>query len=119
MADIYTRGAATAARLLTKYNQATYTLSRALPPIPAQNDWDQPTRLPPQTWTLQGISKSVDEQYVDGSVIKVTDRQVVVAAFDDEPKTGDVFSINGKVQTVLGIKKLTEMGLAWIIIIKG
>lgn len=115
----YERSRNTATRLLTRFSQAEYLLSRAGATIPGANEWDLPTQLPPQKWTLQGISKAVEAKYADGVNIKITDRQLMFAAFPDEPKQGDVLTINGKVATVLDIKKVTELGIAWIVVIKG
>lgn len=119
MPGFYDRASATASRLLKKYNQAEYILSRAGSVTPAANPWDEPQQSPPQAWTLSGISEAVEPKYVDGDTIKVTDRQIMVAAFDDKPLPGDVLTINGEVATVLDIKPITERGCAWLIFVKG
>ncbi|MFT4076853.1 MAG: hypothetical protein QM647_15110 [Asticcacaulis sp.] len=119
MADFYDRASTTASRLLTKFNQAEYILSRAGIVIPAQNEWDEPTQLPPQTWTLYGTSDAVEAKYVDGDVVTASARQLMFAAFDDVIKTGDVLTVNGKVQTVLKIMPVTERNVAWVVFVVG
>ncbi|GGZ21753.1 hypothetical protein [Asticcacaulis endophyticus] len=119
MADFYDEMSAVALEMLTEFNQAEYILSRQGEPIPGSNPWDEPELPAPETWTLKGISKTVEQKYVDGMTIKATDRQLVIAPFEDEPRQGDVLTVNGQVQTVLAIKPITERRLGWHIIIKG
>lgn len=118
MADFYDEMADVATELLTEFNQGLFVLSRPGTPTPGANEWDAPTPGTPQTWTLQGISEAVEAKYVDGMTILASDRQVMVAPFADQPKQGDILSINGVPQTVLAIKPVTERGVAWVIIIK-
>jgi hypothetical protein len=117
----YGRMQKTASRLMARFAQGTVTLSRAGPLTPGENEWDEPQQSPPQVWTLDATVTGVDEAYVDGDTIKVTDQMVVASVFADEPKAGDILTVDGKVRTVLKIVRVPEAGpvVAWRIVIKG
>lgn len=118
MSEFYDEMRDMSTELLTEFNQADYKLLRAGTPIPGPNDWDEPTPGTPTVFTPQGIGTAVDKGFVDGKDILTTDRQVLVAVFEDEPRPGDVFTVNGVVQTVLKIMPVTDMVMGWRIIVK-
>jgi len=117
-ADLYDEMAEMAVELLTEFNQAAIVLTRIGEPIPGATAWDLPMPGTDQSWTLKGISEAVDTRFVDGAKILSTDRQLLIAPFEDEPRAGDILTINGAVQTVLAIQPVTERACAWIIVVK-
>jgi hypothetical protein len=119
MDALYTRATVTAGRLLKRYAQGQYTLTRT---SAGAVDADAPWEIVPagvQSWDLNAIGKSVSRQFVDGRTVVSSDREVLAAAFGDQPRTGDVLTKDGVALTVVRVMPVTDAGVAWRFIVKG
>ncbi len=101
--SIYTRGQATASRLLAKYGQGAVTLTRTTTTIPdASEPWN--TEETTETFTLEAVVKGVSERFVDGTTILASDLEIIAAVHADvTPQAGDALSIDGTAVQVLRI----------------
>lgn len=119
MDALYTRAAATAGRLLKQYAQGQYTLTRTSAGVV---DADAPWEVVAggvQSWDLDAIGKAVSRQFVDGKTVVSGDREVLAAAFSDQPRPGDVLARDGVPMTVIRVMPVTDARVAWRFIVKG
>ena len=112
MTDFYGRLQGTASRLMAKFKQGqvVYTITGA-PTGPAWN----PTPGAPVSYTLDATVQGVEADYVDGSLILATDKQVTCAVFAVEPSLAGTITIDGKVCQIVRIDRLPGAGtvIAW------
>ena len=117
MSDFYGRLQGTASRLMAKFSQGqvVYTITGA-PTGPA---WD-PTPGAPVSYTLDATVQGVEAEYVDGSLILATDKQVTCAVFAVEPSLAGTITIDGKVCQIVRVDKVPGAGLtiAWRIFVR-
>lgn len=117
--DFYGEMRAMASEMLAEFNQAEYVLIRTSSPTPAANSWEEPTPGTSQTFTLYGIAKSRKVEFTDGNGVIHQAAELLMAAFEDEPKPGDILTKNGAPLTVLDVTPVTDLGLAWKFTVKG
>lgn len=102
---------------MAKFSQGTvvYTITGA-PTGPAWN----PTPGAPVSYTLDATVQGVEADYVDGSLILATDKQVTCAVFAVEPSLAGTIAIDGKVCQIVRIDKLPGAGtvIAWRIFVR-
>jgi hypothetical protein len=117
MSDFYGRLQGTASRLMAKFSQGqvVYTITGA-PTGPAWN----PTPGAPVSYTLDATVQGVDADYVDGSLILATDKQVTCAVFAVEPLLAGTITIDGKVCQIVRVDKVPGAGtvIAWRIFVR-
>lgn len=118
-ADFYDRMGDTATRLLTKYNQGTYTLVRVGAPVPGVNPWDAPTAGADTTYTVYGIAEPVELKYVDGETVVATDKQMMIARFATTPLVGDVLRSGTSPLTVVKVEPVSDRACAWLLFLRG
>lgn len=103
---------AIASDVLAEFKQGVVTLTRttfassdpATPWVPGS-----PSTV---TYTLDATVKGVSQQFVDGTLIKMTDLEVTAAVFAVEPAASDVMAIDGKAVTVLKTIRIPSAGTA-------
>ena len=112
MSQFYDRLQGTASRLMAKFKQGAvvYTITGA-PTGPAWN----PTPGAPVSYTLDATVQGVEADYVDGSLILATDKQVTCAVFGAEPSLAGTITIDGKVCQIVRVDKVPGAGvtIAW------
>lgn len=112
MSDFYGRLQGTASRLMARFQQGTvaYTITGA-PTGPAWN----PTPGTPVSYTLDATVQGVEADYVDGSLILATDKQVTCAVFAVEPSLAGTITIDGKECQIVRVDKVPGAGvtIAW------
>lgn len=117
MSDFYGRLQGTASRLMAKFKQGqvVYTITGA-PTGPAWN----PTPGTPVSYTLDATVQGVEADYVDGSLILATDKQVTCAVFAVEPSLAGTITIDGKVCQIVRVDKVPGAGtvIAWRIFVR-
>ena len=117
MTDVYGRLQVTASRLMAKFKQGpvVYTITGA-PTGPA---WS-PTPGAPVSYTLDATVQGVEADYVDGSLILATDKQVTCAVFAVEPSLSGTITIDGKVCQIVRVDKVPGAGAvtAWRIFVR-
>ncbi len=117
MSDFYGRLQVTASRLMAKFKQGqvVYTITGA-PTGPAWN----PTPGAPVSYTLDATVQGVEADYVDGSLILATDKQVTCAVFAVEPSLAGTITIDGKVCQIVRVDKVPGAGtvIAWRIFVR-
>lgn len=91
VAAVYTRLAATALRLITKYGRdVTLKFATDTSPPDADQPWE-PGAPSYVTKVVKGVIFPIDEKYVDGTTVLATDEQALVAAKNlpavPDPKT--------------------------------
>ena len=117
MSAFYDRLQGTASRLMAKFSQGqvVYTITGA-PTGPAWN----PTPGAPVSYTLDATVQGVEADYVDGSLILATDKQVTCAVFAVEPSLAGTITIDGKVCQIVRVDKVPGAGtvIAWRIFVR-
>ena len=117
MSDFYGRLQGTASRLMAKFSQGqvVYTITGA-PTGPAWN----PTPGAPVSHTLDATVQGVEADYVDGSLILATDKQVTCAVFAVEPSLAGTITIDGKACQIVRVDKVPGAGvtIAWRIFVR-
>ena len=117
MSDFYGRLQGTASRLMAKFSQGTvaYTITGA----PTGPEWD-PAPGVPVSYTLDATVQGVEADYVDGSLILATDKQVTCAVFAVEPSLAGTITIDGKVCQIVRVDKVPGAGtvIAWRIFVR-
>lgn len=117
MSDFYGRLQGTASRLMAKFKQGqvVYTITGA----PTGPDWN-PTPGTPVSYTLDATVQGVEADYVDGSLILSTDKQVTCAVFAVEPSLAGTITIDGKVCQIVRVDKVPGAGtvIAWRIFVR-
>ena len=115
MSDFYGRLQGTASRLMAKFKQGqvVYTITGA----PTGPEWN-PTPGAPVSYTLDATVQGVEADYVDGSLILATDKQVTCAVFAVEPSLAGTITIDGKVCQIVRVDKVPGAGtvIAWRLI---
>ena len=117
MSDFYGRLQGTASRLMAKFKQGqvVYTIAGA----PTGPEWN-PTPGTPVSYTLDATVQGVEADYVDGSLILATDKQVTCAVFAVEPSLAGTITIDGKVCQIVRVDKVPGAGtvIAWRIFVR-
>ena len=117
MSGFYGRLQGTASRLMAQFKQGqvVYTITGA-PTGPAWN----PTPGAPVSYTLDATVQGVEADYVDGSLILATDKQVTCAVFAVEPSLAGTITIDGKVCQIVRVDKVPGAGtvIAWRIFVR-
>ena len=117
MSDFYREMQGVASELLAEFSQGTvvYTITGA-PTGPAWN----PTPGAPVSYTLDATVQGVEADYVDGSLILATDKQVTCAVFGAEPSLAGTITIDGKVCQIVRVDKVPGAGtvIAWRIFVR-
>ena len=117
MSDFYGRLQGTASRLMAKFKQGAvvYTITG-----PATGPEWNPTPGAPVSYTLDATVQGVEADYVDGSLILATDKQVTCAVFAVEPSLAGTITIDGKVCQIVRIDKLPGAGtvIAWRLFVR-
>lgn len=117
MSDFYGRLQGTASRLMAKFSQGqvVYTITGA----PTGPEWN-PTPGAPVSYTLDATVQGVEADYVDGSLILATDKQVTCAVFAVEPSLAGTITIDGKVCQIVRVDKVPGAGtvIAWRIFVR-
>ena len=95
--------------------QVVYTITGAATG-PAWN----PTPGTPVSYTLDATVQGVEADYVDGSLILATDKQVTCAVFGAEPSLAGTITIDGKVCQIVRVDKVPGAGvtIAWRIFVR-
>lgn len=119
MADLYTRMAATAERLLSPTSQGglgqgRIELIRTTPGTPGANPWD-PVEPVTETELLKGAVRGVDKRLVGtnvgDAVILASDRQAICATPKMDYTAGDTLSVDGKPVHIISVEKLPAAGV--------
>ena len=117
MSDFYGRLQGTASRLMAKFSQGqvVYTIAG-----PATGPEWNPTPGAPVSYTLDATVQGVEADYVDGSLILATDKQVTCAVFGAEPSLAGTITIDGKVCQIVRVDKVPGAGtvIAWRIFVR-
>lgn len=117
MSGFYGRLQGTASRLMAKFSQGqvVYTITGA----PTGPEWN-PTPGAPVSYTLDATVQGVEADYVDGSLILATDKQVTCAVFAVEPSLAGTITIDGKVCQIVRVDKVPGAGtvIAWRIFVR-
>ena len=117
MSDFYGRLQGTASRLMAKFSQGqvVYTIAG-----PATGPEWNPTPGAPVSYTLDATVQGVEADYVDGSLILATDKQVTCAVFAAEPSLDGTITIDGKVCQIVRVDKVPGAGtvIAWRIFVR-
>ena len=117
MSDIYGRLQGAASRLMAKFGQGqvVYTITGA-PTGPAWNT----TPGAPVSYTLDATVQGVEADYVDGTLILATDKQVTCSVFAVEPSLAGTITIDGKVCQIVRVDKVPGAGvtIAWRIFVR-
>lgn len=117
MSDFYGRLQGTASRLMAKFSQgqAVYTITG-----PSTGPEWNPTPGAPVSYTLDATVQGVEADYVDGSLILATDKQVTCAVFAVEPSLAGTITIDGKVCQIVRVDKVPGAGtvIAWRIFVR-
>ena len=104
-------------RIMSNASQGTvvYTITGA-PTGPAWN----PMPGAPVSYTLDATVQGVEADYVDGSLILATDKQVTCAVFAVEPSLAGTITIDGKVCQIVRVDKVPGAGtvIAWRIFVR-
>ena len=116
----YTRMAATATRLIERFNQGLIVLTKLGSTTPPVNPWDPPVGTDPVAHTLKATAKGVSKEFIDGTTIVATDIEIIAAVFDAEPDPADVLTIDGKPVMVLRVIRLPAAGVvvAWKFVVR-
>lgn len=95
--------------------QVVYTITGAHTG-PAWN----PTPGAPVSYTLDATVQGVEADYVDGSLILATDKQVTCAVFAVEPSLAGTITIDGKVCQIVRVDRVPGAGtvIAWRIFVR-
>jgi hypothetical protein len=120
VADIYTRMAATAKRLLAPTSQGglgqgTIELVRYIEGAAPANPWDPPATPAREITVLDGAARGVGKELIGapvetGGQIVATDLQVIVAPWGGVVEPADVLEIDGKPVTILSVKNIPAAG---------
>ena len=117
MTDLYGRLQGTASRLMAKFSQGqvVYTITG-----PSTGPEWNPTPGVPVSYTLDATVQGVEADYVDGSLILATDKQVTCAVFAVEPSLAGTITIDGKVCQIVRVDKVPGAGavIAWRIFVR-
>lgn len=117
MSGFYGRLQGTASRLMAKFSQGqvVYTITGA----PTGPEWN-PTPGAPVSYALDATVQGVEADYVDGSLILATDKQVTCAVFAVEPSLAGTITIDGKVCQIVRVDKVPGAGtvIAWRIFVR-
>lgn len=117
MSAFYGRLQGTASRLMAQFSQGqvVYTITGA----PTGPEWN-PTPGAPVSYTLDATVQGVGADYVDGSLILATDKQVTCAVFAVEPSLAGTITIDGKVCQIVRVDKVPGAGtvIAWRIFVR-
>jgi hypothetical protein len=75
------------------------------PMVPGPNPWDPPTLGTPVNHACKGWDDSYDTDRIDGTVIQVDDRKVVILAdsLAIEPALTDAVTVRGSTYTIVSI----------------
>ncbi len=118
MADLYTRMAATAERLLSPTSQGglgqgRIELIRTTSGTPGPNPWD-PVEPVTETELLKGAVRGVDKRLVGtavgDAVILASDRQAICAAPKMDYTAGDTLSVDGKPVHIISVENIPAAG---------
>lgn len=122
----YGRMAATATRLLDRFNQGVIVLYRPGASVPGENEWDPPTEEPPAVHTLKATVAAVtvdqaNAKFIDGTVITTADLVVTCAVPPIIPAMTDTLTVDGQARTIKKIVQLPASGVpvAFKIFIQG
>ena len=87
---------------------------------PATGPAWNPTPGAPVSYTLDATVQGVEADYVDGSLILATDKQVTCAVFGAEPSLAGTITIDGKVCQIVRVDKVPGAGtvIAWRIFVR-
>ena len=104
-------------RIMSNASQGTvvYTITG-----PATGPEWNPTPGAPVSYTLDATVQGVEADYVDGSLILATDKQVTCAVFGAEPSLAGTITIDGKVCQIVRVDKVPGAGtvIAWRIFVR-
>ena len=117
MSDFYGRLQGTASRLMAKFSQGQVVYTIAGPSTGPE--WN-PTPGAPVSYTLDATVQGVEADYVDGSLILATDKQVTCAVFGAEPSLAGTITIDGKVCQIVRVDKVPGAGtvIAWRLFVR-
>lgn len=117
MSDFYGRLQGTASRLMAKFSQGqvVYTITG-----PSTGPEWNPTPGTPVSYTLDATVQGVEADYVDGTLILATDKQVTCAVFAVEPSLAGTITIDGKVCQIVRVDKVPGAGpvIAWRVFVR-
>jgi hypothetical protein len=108
MSQFYTKLAATASSLLTKYGQ-TVTFSRAVGATfnPATGT---DTGGSTSTWTGKGASFNYNSSEIDGAMIQESDIRLLAEAVATQPVIGDQVTVNSIAYHVVSVNETSPGG---------
>ena len=117
MSDFFGRLQGTASRLMAQFKQGAvvYTITG-----PSTGPEWNPTPGTPVSYTLDATVQGVEADYVDGSLILATDKQVTCAVFGAEPSLAGTITIDGRVCQIVRVDKVPGAGpvIAWRIFVR-
>jgi hypothetical protein len=116
--QLYTRGRATASRLLNKFKQGTVVYTHPGEPTGPIN---APVPGVPVPYTLNAVSSGVAAKYVMPGYIEASDIMVTTAVFERAPTLEGTLTIDGVVKQMISIQPVPASGepLTWRIFVKG
>ena len=100
--------AATAKRLLTKFNQGNLS-TIVITTTPGVTEFDPPTSSQEPT-QRQGVARGVSSKFVDGTNILSTDLQLMLEATDID--VGSRVTVGGKAVSVLRVDQIPPSGVS-------
>lgn len=121
MNDFYGEMAKVASEVLAEFNQGEIKLLRPTAAAPADKPYRVGTPGAPEEFPLDGAARGVLGEYIDGTVVIATDKQVTAAVFASEPQMTDTISVDGRKLTIVKIIRNPDAGTVvnWIIICRG
>jgi hypothetical protein len=106
-----------ASELLAEFKQGTIIYNH--PGAVSGDAWNpvQGTAVP---YTLDAASNGVSQEYVDGTSVLATDREVAAAVFGQTPTTSGTISMDGRVLQIVRVIKIPAAGTAvsWKMIVR-
>jgi hypothetical protein len=116
--QLYTRGRATASRLLGKFKQGTIIYTHPGEPTGPIN---APVPGTPANYTLNATASGVSAKYIRPGYIEASDTMLVAAVFERAPTLSGTLSIDGVVKQMISIQPVPAAGepVAWRIFVKG
>lgn len=100
-----------ASEVLAEFKQGTVTLTRPGTSTPGANPWDPPVTTDSVVHTLDTVVKGVDAEFVDGTTILASDKQLTAAVPEITPSMEtDALAIDGRTVTILRIDAIPGAG---------
>jgi hypothetical protein len=128
MAGFYESLQAGTKSLLSDLQSTTVTVQRVTSSVPSADSDYSAGSVTRDSYTMPGVVMGVEQEYVDGELVKADDLQIIVSPFATkngteqtfEPLISDEFSINSKVHVANKIERVPAAGtpVVYLIFVK-